>query len=113
MKGTTTTTLEQLLKELEEERRKEVEDLFDECMKLICCGAIEWRKFECFHPSCETMKLMLNALAPEYLMVIADKINQQENKERIVRITFINSKKETSVYTVNQNADITLAYICL
>lgn len=113
MKELTTTTIEKLLEELEEKKRNEVVTLYDECMKSICCENIQWKNFECFNPSCETMKMTLNALAPEYIMVIADKINQQENKERTVRIAFVNTKEPTSVYTVNQNADITLAYISL
>lgn len=106
-------TIEKLLEELEEEKQKQIITICDECMNIICCQGIEWRKFEIFNPSCEMMKTMLNALAPEYLMAIADKVNQMENPDRIVKISILPTRKETSVYTINQNSDVTLAYISL
>lgn len=113
MKESKTTTMEVLLKDLRKEKQKEVTKLIETCMKAICCEGADWKKFQVFNPSCEMMRTMLNALAPEYLMAIADKVNQKENPDRIVKISILPTKKETSVYTINQNSDVTLAYISL
>lgn len=113
MKESKTTTIAQILENLEEEKRNIITTLYDECMKSICCENIQWTAFECFTPSCKMMELMLNALAPEYIMAVADKLNQEENTKKTVKITFVITKDETSVYTINQNFDTILVYISL
>lgn len=113
MKVARTKTIEKILSEFQDSKQKEITQFYEQCFKQICCEDIQWKKFECFIPSCEMMKEVLSASAPEYIMAIADIINQQENTGKTVRITFINTKAETSIYTINQNGDTILVYISL
>ena len=111
MRDCKTIKISELLQEFNEEKRKEIIDTFDSCLKSIYCEAVKWQEFEVFLPSCAIARGMLEELVPEFIMVICDVLNQQDRKENNVKITFQRNKNEPGVYTVNQNYNTTLAVI--
>lgn len=112
MKETRTKTIAQILCGFEEEKRKEIVEVFDNCVQAICCEEIAWENFEVFEPSCKDVKKILKSLTPEYIMTICDKVNLCDVLPK-VKITILHDKKETSISTINLNIDTMLIYVSI
>ncbi len=113
MRNTKTKKISEILQEVEETKRNEIIELMDTCLKSICCDNIDWKEIQVFMPSCETVKMMLESLTPEYLMTVCDKVNQKDDTHQNVKISVLKGQKETSIFTINQNIDTMLVYISI
>lgn len=99
-----TLKINQILETIEETKRKEVIEIYDECMKAICCENIDWQAFEIFTTSQEILKNMLLALSPEHIMAVTDIINQRDGQKAIVKIA-LQVKDKEEIFTVKQSSD--------
>lgn len=113
MRNTKTKKISEILQEVEETKRNEIIELMDTCLKSICCDNVDWKEIQVFMPSCETVKMMLESLTPEYLMTVCDKVNQKDDTHQNVKISVLKGQKETSIFTINQNIDTMLVYISI
>ncbi len=113
MRNTKTKKISEILQEVEETKRNEIIELMDTCLKSICCDNVDWKEIQVFMPSCETVKMMLESLTPEYLMTVCDKVNQKDDTQQNVKISVLKGQKETSIFTINQNIDTMLVYISI
>lgn len=103
----------QILKSIEEKKRKEIIATYNECMNAICCENIDWQSFEVFlTTSQDIVRNMLVGLSPEYIMAICDEINQRDGEKSIVKICCqIKEKEEIFVVKQSNNTFIVIIQI--
>ena len=100
-KESKTKTIEEILDSIKgKENREKIEKIFDTCLKSINCEDTEWKAFKVYSPSVPLMKTILKAMAPEYIMAIADELGDISSEE--VKISLVKAK-ETSIWTVRRN----------
>lgn len=112
-KGEDYMKLNDIIEKFPEENRKEVEKTIDACMRSINCEEVDWKEFAVYDSSCELLQKILQNLAIEFLMPIAEKA--REEKERKVIIFCNEAKKEDDeiwfvrVNSTDLHATITLS----
>ena len=101
-----------IIKDFPEKTRKELETMLDSCMKSICCEKVVWRDFEVYDSSVELMSNILQNLAIEFLVPIAEEA--EKKPERNIIILCNTSKEEDdNVWFVNRSASKIYATITL
>ena len=76
--------LEDVLNQIPEEKRKEVEMTIDACMASICCEDVNWREFTVYDSSSKIMQKVLQSLAIEFLLPIAEEAKKESEREIII-----------------------------
>ncbi len=108
-----TLKIAEIIEKIEESKRDEIVQTFDECLKSICCEDICWKRFEIFKNSEEKIKNMLEALSPEYIMAICDRIHEKYTEESIVKVAVKITKKEEEIFAVDQGNNELMAIISI
>ena len=104
--------IKDIIKKFPEKTRKELETMLDSCMKSICCEKVDWRDFEVYETSVEIMRNILQNLAIEFLVPIAEVA--EKKPERTITILCNTSKEdEDNVWFVNRSASKIYATITL
>lgn len=112
MKESRTTSIGKIIAEMEEDKRKELITLVERALKETGCSEVKWQDFEVYIHSVEIMKQVLCTLSVEFIMAVCELVLQEEAK-RTVKISFILTKNESEISTINVNFDTKLVYIYL
>lgn len=112
MKESRTTSIGKIIAEMEEDKRKELLTLVERALKETGCSEVKWQDFEVYTHSVEIMKQVLYTLSVEFIMAVCELVLQEEAK-RTVKISFILTKNESEISTINVNFDTKLVYIYL
>lgn len=88
-----------IVSEIPEERRKEVEKTIDACMTSICCEDVDWRNFNVYDSSSKMMQKILEHLSIEFLLPIAEKA-KTENEREVIIFCSTTSEKEDEIWFV-------------
>lgn len=99
-KKMTTATLNEILENLDEQLRLEIETTINRGLKSIGCNTNSWKNFEVYEKSIKLIELLFKARATEYIMAIADKADEAGLEE--VKI-IAQKEKETSITSVKWN----------
>lgn len=113
MKESKTVTIQQLITELNGEKKaQEFETTVNKCLNVIVCENIDWKNFQVYKQSADFIRYMIKGIIPEYIMAICDQINIEQDKERTVKIIIL-SGKTTEISTVNYNRNTKLVCVYL
>lgn len=105
------TAIGDILDNVEEEARNEIEASLKSCMEAIYCDHVEWKEFKVFERSKEAMEVILRRDSLEFLMIIANEAQLAEVNE--CKICIITTAKTTDVDTTRLNKDTMIAIIRL
>lgn len=95
-----TMTIQQILETIEENVRKDVEVTIDKGLKSFGCSTNTWRNFEVYETSVKLMKLLLEARAVEYVIAIADKVDEACLSEAKI---VVKKEKQTEIWSMVWN----------
>ena len=102
--------MKDIMLELEEKQRKEIERTVDEVMKRICCEDVDWRNFEVYESSASMIINILSKMEIHFLLPIAEEAKLEKNRQ--VRIIIISTKeKYDDIWFVRIDATHLLARI--
>ena len=115
MKESRTVTIEEILGEIEENKRKEIVTTFNSAMVKICAGGLEWQNFQVFLPGMELMRIILESNSPEYLMLVGDAVLcQEEATGPIKTVKFVIQRSKKSDFSFfRRDSDTLIANISI
>lgn len=94
--------LESVLESIEDNKRKEVVKLIEDCSRRMDCSTVKWKEFFISKSSEEILKKILTNGRVEFLIPIIKKANEEKNRKVI--LSFIkNEEDEVWIIKVNGN----------
>lgn len=84
--------IEDIIARFEEKERKEIVGTIECCMEAICCEKVNWKSFEVYEKSVDTMEKVLKKLAIGFLLPIAERVREEEFDEVLILCSTTNSK---------------------
>lgn len=91
--------IKEIMEKISEEKRGEVEETVNACMKSICCENVNWKEFSVYESSSNIMQEILENLAIEFLLPIAEVAREEPEREIVVFCNIV-SKKEDDIWFV-------------
>lgn len=86
--------IKDIIGKMTEEKRQEVEKTIDACMESICCDTVNWREFTVYESSVDIMLHILENLAVEFLLPIAEAAREESGRELIIFANKVNRKDD-------------------
>lgn len=89
--------IEEIIARFEEKERKEIVGTIECCMEAICCEKVNWKTFEVYEKSVDTMEKVLKNLAIEFLLPIAERVREEDYIEEVLIICSTTNSKTDEI----------------